>query len=125
MRGEKVLTEKSFDFATKIVKLCKLLGGDERSAERKELVMSKQLLRSGTCVGASIREGTVAESNNDFIHKMSVSLKECKKSMYWIELLHTTGYMTDDEFASIQQDAEKLIKMLTKVLADATKKGLK
>jgi len=85
---ENVIKDKSFDFALRIINLYKYL-----SEEKKEYVLSKQLLRSGTSVGANIRESEHAESKNDFIHKLSISLKEANESHYWIELLYKSDYI--------------------------------
>jgi four helix bundle protein len=75
--------------------------------------MSKQLLRSGTSIGANIRESFYAESKSDFIHKLAIAQKECNETLYWIELLYATNYLTKIEFESINIDAIELIKMLT------------
>ena len=94
---ENIIKNKSFDFALRIVKLYQYL-----SEQKKEFVLSKQLLRSGTSIGANIREADQAESKADFIHKLSISLKEANESEYWIELLYKSGYMEETHFISIQ-----------------------
>jgi len=88
-----IIKSKSFSFAVRIVHLYKFL-----SADKKEFVLSKQLLRSGTAVGAMVREAQNAESKADFIHKMGIAQKECDESLYWIELLKETNYLKEDEF---------------------------
>ena len=85
MKRENVIKEKSFDFALRIVKLYKYLQG------KKEFVLSKQLLRSGTTIGALVREAEQAESKADFIHKMAIALKEANETQYWLELLYQSG----------------------------------
>lgn len=90
------LKEKSFLFALKIIGVYKFL-----CEERKEFVMSKQLLRSGTSIGANIREAQNAQSKADFIHKLAVSQKECDESLYWIELLHQSNYLNENDFHAI------------------------
>ncbi len=95
-----VIKEKSFAFAIRIVKLYKHLTQREKE---KEFVLSKQLLRSGTSVGANVREATNAESTADFIHKLSIAQKECDETCYWLELLFATNYITEQEFNSIPQ----------------------
>ena len=74
--------------------------------------MSKQLLRSGTAIGALVREAQNAESSKDFIHKLSISQKECDESLYWLELLKATDYINDQEFGSLNNEATELLKML-------------
>lgn len=82
-------------------------------AEKQEYVMSKQMLRSGTSIGANIAEAFYAESNMDFVHKLSISLKEAGETIYWLELLHESDYLSGYEFESINNDAEEMIKLLT------------
>lgn len=101
------LKDKSFQFALKIVKLYTFL-----SEQKREYIMSKQLLRSGTSIGANIREAQNAQSKADFIHKLSISQKECDETLYWLELLHQSEYLTEKEFGSIHSDATELLKML-------------
>jgi four helix bundle protein len=101
-----ILKDKSFHFALKSIKLYKLL-----VEEKKEYVLSKQILRSGTSVGANIREAQNAQSKADFIHKLSISQKECDETMYWLELLNQSEYLSDVEFSSAYKDANELLKM--------------
>ena len=101
------LKDKSFQFALNIVKLYKHL-----TEEKREYIMSKQLLRSGTSIGANIREGQNAQSKADFIHKLSISQKECDETLYWLELLHQSGFLEEKEFTTIHGDANELLKML-------------
>ena len=114
---ESILAERSLLFAIRIVKLYKFL-----CAEHKEFVLSKQLLRSGTAVGALVREANHAESLADFIHKMSIALKECNESVYWIELLWRTDYLGIPEYESIQDDATQILKMLIASIKTAKSK---
>ena len=83
-----VIKEKSFSFALEVIQIYKKL-----SSEKKEFIMSKQLLRSGTSIGANIREAEYAQSKADFISKLSIALKEANEADYWIELLHISGYI--------------------------------
>jgi four helix bundle protein len=106
-----VIEEKSFAFVIRITRLYKLL-----ISERKEFVLSKQLLCSGTAIGALVREAQNAESKPDFIHKMGIAQKECGESIYWIELLKETEYINDNEFESIKDDAEQLLKILRSII---------
>jgi len=84
--------------------------------EKKEYVLSKQLLRSGTAIGALYREAEFAESKADFIHKLAIAQKECNESIYWLELLEASNYLTRTEFDSINTDAVELIKLLTSII---------
>lgn len=92
-----VVKNKSFDFAIRIVKLSQYLSG-----EKKEFTLSKQLLRSGTSIGAMVREAEHAESKNDFIHKFVIAQKEANKSAYWLELLYATDYLNKKVFEKYQ-----------------------
>lgn len=102
-----VLKPKSEDFALRIVKLSQYLNGNH-----KEYVMSKQLLRSGTGIGANIAEAHYAQSKPDFITKMTIALKETAETVYWINLLHKAGYLNKKQFQSINNDAEELLRLL-------------
>jgi len=108
---DNVLKIKSFALAIRIVKLYQFL-----SIEKKEFVLSKQLLRSGTSVGAIVREAEHAESKADFIHKMSIGQKEINETIYWIELLKETGYLTFNQHKSINNDATEIIKIITSII---------
>ena len=108
MSTDSVLLEKSMAFAVRIVKLNQYLENTKR-----EFVMSKQLLRSGTSIGANVREGIYGQSRSDFTAKMSIALKEAVETEYWLELLSRTEYITEKEYESIQADAGELAKMLT------------
>ena len=103
-----VLKDKSKAFAIRIIKLYQYL-----SEKKKEYVISKQLLRSGTAIGAMQREGEYAESKLDFIHKYAIAQKECSESIYWLELLYETSYLNIEEYNSIYANAEELMKLLT------------
>lgn len=101
-----ILNEKSFEFALMVVKTVQLL------TEKKEFVLSKQLLRSGTPVGALIREAKYAESKADFSHKLSIALKEANETLYWLKLLHKTEYLTLDKYSHLDADCNVLKAML-------------
>lgn len=109
--SESIVKDKSFKFSVRIINLYKLL-----TTERKEYVMSKQLLRSGTSIGANIREALNGESKADFIHKLAISQKECDESMYWLELLKETNYINEKEFNSIHTDAVELLKIIRSII---------
>ena len=107
---------KAFQFAIRIVNAYKHL-----SKEKKEFVLSKQLLRSGTSIGANIAEANGAISRADFRAKMSIAYKECLEVKYWLSLLKDTGYISQNAFASIYGDAEEISKMLWKILKTTNK----
>lgn len=106
-----IVKDKSFLFAIRVVKLFKHL-----SEQKREYVLSKQLLRSGTAIGALVREAEQAESNADFIHKLAIALKEANESEYWILLLKETDYLTEREAESICADLTELLKLLTSII---------
>jgi four helix bundle protein len=113
-----LLKDKSMNFAIRVVNLSKVL------RLRNEFIISKQLIRSGTAIGALIREAEFAESKPDFLHKLHISLKEANETQYWIELLFKTKYLTEDEYKSIFFDVNELVKMLvaiTKKLKESIK----
>ncbi|TZG00341.1 four helix bundle protein (plasmid) [Chryseobacterium panacisoli] len=109
-RKKNVLKDKSFSFAIRIINLYKYL-----SNSRNEYVLSKQLLRSGTAVGALIRESQNAESKADFIHKLAIAQKECDESIYWIELLYHTEYLSSNEYESIHNEAIEILKIIRSI----------
>lgn len=111
MMKENIVKNKSFGFAVRIVKVYQYL-----CEQKKELVLSKQLLRSGTSVGAMVREAEHAESKTDFKHKMAIAQKEINETIYWLELLKETEYLTSEQFESINSDAIEIIKLITSIL---------
>ena len=108
---EKAVRDKSFRFAIRIVELTKYL-----ESKKREFVLSRQLLRSGTAIGALVREAEHAESKADFIHKMSIALKEANETSYWLELLQEGEYIDPVSFKSIGANSEELIKLLTAIV---------
>ncbi len=113
---ENIIAAKSYAFAIRIVRLYKIL-----SAERREFVLSKQLLRSGTAVGALIKEAEHAQSKADFLNKMNVSLKEANEA-YRLMLLKDTGFISEQEYVSINNDCEELIKLLVSIVKTTKQK---
>ena len=107
MRKQNLLRDKSLAFAIRIVKFSNFLRED-----KKEYVLSKQILRSGTSVGASIRESENASSLKDFIHKLSIALKEADETQYWLELLYKSEIISNLIYESLDIDAEELVKLL-------------
>ena len=104
---ESILKEKSYAFAIRIVKLSQFL-----QTEKKEFVLSKQILRSGTAVGALIREAEYRQSKTDFIHKLSIALKEANETEYWLNILKDTGYIEEKLFISLSADCKELLRLL-------------
>ena len=110
MKGN-IIKEKTFAFGIRIVKLCKYL--DET---KREFILTNQLKRSGTAVGAMVMEAEHAESKKDFIHKMTIALKEANESIYWIQMLKAGEYISQKEFDSIHYDCEEIIKILAAIV---------
>jgi four helix bundle protein len=111
MTGKFVAREKSRAFALRVVKLCRFLQERDR-----EYVLSRQLLRSGTAIGALIREAEQAESRADFVHKLSIALKEASETAYWLDLLTESGYLDSVHGQSMMADTEELLKILTAII---------
>ena len=105
--SKNIIVDKSFDFAVRIVNLYKYL-----NHVKKEYVLSKQLLRSGTSIGANISESERGQSRADFFAKMSIALKEANETKYWLKLLYKTGYLNNAQFDSINADINELISIL-------------
>lgn len=102
-----ILKEKSFDFALRIIKLAKYLQNSH-----KEYIISKQIMRSGTAIGALVREAQYAQSKADFLHKLTIALKEANETEYWLLLLFESNYIDKQMFDSISPDIKELLKLL-------------
>lgn len=113
-----IVAEKSIAFAIRIVKAYKFL-----ITEHKEYVLSKQLLKSGTAIGALVRESEHAESKADFVHKMSIALKEANETDYWLFILKEADYLNENEYGSIRNDCDELIRLLVSIVK-TTKKSI-
>ena len=107
---ENVIVKKSFAFSVRIVNLNKYL-----SQAKREYVISKQIYKSGTSIGANIAEAQRAQSTVDFVAKMKIALKEASETQYWLQLLYETKYITDAEFTSIHNDLVEILKILTAI----------
>ena len=118
MKTDNIIVNKSKAFAIRIIKLYKYL-----CTEKKEFVLSKQLLRSGTSIGANVKEAIRGQSKDDFAHKMNISLKEASETEYWLELLFETDYITEQQFNSIIADCTELIKILTSIIKSSRREG--
>ncbi len=108
---DNIIFSKSYSFALRTIKAYKYL-----TEEKKEFVLSKQMLRSGTSIGAMVRESKFAQSKADFINKLSIGLKEANETLYWLELLHDSEYIDDKSFESIHNDCNELTSLLASIV---------
>ena len=115
--SESIIKKKSFELAILGVDFYKLL-----TLEKKEFIMSKQFLRSVTSVGAIIREAVNAQSKPDFIHKLSISQKECDETLYWLELLKETSYISKEEFNSLHPKCDEVLKIIRSIIITSKKR---
>ncbi len=111
------IVEKSLNFAVRIVNLSKYLRN-----KKKEYVLSKQILRSGTSIGANVAEAQHGQSTADFAAKMAISLKESNETLYWLTLLHKTNYLTNMQYESLCNDLKEILRLLTAICKTATNK---
>ena len=111
---ENITLEKSFDFAVRIVNMYKYI-----TSNKKEYILSKQLLRSGTSIGANITEAQRGQSKADFTAKMSIALKEAYETDYWLRLLYKTEYISTDEYQSVDKDIKEIISLLMSICKTA------
>lgn len=113
MKTNNLIVVKSFDFAVRIVNLCKYLQSD-----KKEYILSKQLIRSGTSIGANVNEAQAAQSRNDFISKLSIASKESRETKYWLDLLVETDYLSRESqnVKLLLDQNDELIKILTSII---------
>jgi four helix bundle protein len=117
---ENVVMSKSYVFALRIIKLYKYL-----IEEKREFVLSKQVLRSGTAIGALVKEAEHAQSKLDFINKMNIALKEANETDYWLNLLKDSNYIDNNSFTSIQLNCVELIRLLASIVKTSKKTGLR
>ena len=110
MAKDSVTLEKSKLFAVRVVRLYQYLAND-----KKEFVLSKQVLRSGTSIGSNLSEAIYGISKKDFLSKVFISLKECAETLYWLELLYKTSYITEQEYNSLNEDCTELVKLFTSI----------
>ncbi len=116
---DNIIKKLSYEFAIKIVTLYKLI-----SKDKNEYILSKQILRSGTSVGALVREAEQAESKADFIHKLSIALKEANETSYWLELLKDTEFISEKIFLEYKKDLDTLLKLLVSIIKTSKKNNL-
>ena len=117
--SENIIEKKSFTFAIRIVNLYKYLTSD-----KKELIMSKQLLRCGTSIGANVSEAEKGQSRADFTAKMNIALKEANETYYWLRLLNATEYLDNKMFESIENDIKELVAILTAICKKTNEKQI-
>ena len=113
------INELSFDFGCRMTRLFQFLTED---AEYKEYVQSKQIYRSGTSIGANVRESRHAQSDADFLSKMSIAYKEADETDYWLNMLHDNGYLDDDIFDSLNHDIQRILRILTSIVKTMNQK---
>ena len=118
MKKDNIIKEKSFEFALKIIVLYKHL------TEEKEFILSKQLLRSGTSIGANVEESTAAQSASDFIHKLSIASKEARETKYWLMLLQKSR-LVDYDYSIYLKEIEEIINILTSIIKTMQEKNSK
>ena len=109
--ADRIIEEKTLEFAVRIVKFYRYL-----VAEKKEYVISKQILRSGTSIGANVRESRNAQSSADFINKLNISLKEADETQYWLEVLYGSDFISKTEYDSINKDLKEIIAILVSIV---------
>jgi four helix bundle protein len=112
--------ELSYDFGCRITRLFQYLTED---AEYKEYVQSKQIYRSGTSIGANVRESKHAQSDADFLSKMSIAYKEADETDYWLNLLHDNGYINESQYESLKKDMDRILKLLTSIVKTMNQKA--
>jgi len=111
MKTDNIIRDKSYSFSLKIIKIYLTL-----TKEKKEFVLSKQLIRSGTSVGANVEEAIGAQSKNDFVSKISISYKEARETLYWLHLLTDSDFLNKQQSDTLIYDCEELLKILSSIL---------
>ena len=116
-KSDSIIAKKAYSFALEIIRLYKKL-----VADKKEFVLSKQILRSGTSIGANINEALAAQSKRDFVHKLSISLKEARETSYWLNLLKDSDFITSHEFDKLNTACNEIIKILNSIIITTKEK---
>lgn len=119
-KSDSIVGQKAYDFAILIIQIYK-----ELSSEKREFVLSKQLLRSGTSIGANINEAISSESKKDFVHKLSIALKESRETSYWLRLLSDSAFIEKDKFIIASDNCNQLIKLLNSIILTTKERYLK
>lgn len=117
VKSESIISTKSYAFALEVIKIYKYLYN-----EKKEFVLSKQLLRSGTSIGANINEAVSGQSKRDFVHKLSIALKEARETLYWLKLLTDSGYIELSNFDTLSRSCEEIIRILSSIILTTKEK---
>jgi len=117
---DNIIVKKSYSFALEIIRIYKLLIN-----EKKEYVISKQMLRSGTSVGANIHEAIASESKKDFIHKLGIAVKEARETSYWLNLLKDSDYVNGEQFKNLNSNCDQVIKILNSIILTTKERYLK
>jgi four helix bundle protein len=120
MKKDNLILEKSFEFSVRIVRLDQYLVRTFR-----EYDLPRQLLRSGTSIGANVEEAMAASSRKDFIGKLDIAEKEARETSYWLRLLHRTQYLTESEFESVYSDCQSILRILSKILVTTKESSLR
>ncbi len=107
---DNIIVQKSYAFALQVIQLYKSL------IDRKEFVLSKQILRSGTSIGANIHEAVASESKKDFVHKLGIAVKEARETSYWLNLLKDSDYITNDEFNNLNNSCDEIVRILNSII---------
>ena len=119
-RGKSPLHNKSYAFAKRIVNMVKYI-----DCPNKMISLTNQIFRSGTAIGALVREAEFAQSSSDFINKLHIALKECNETVYWLNLLYDTGFVSEKEYESMAIDSKELLALLISSLKTAKKRNVK
>lgn len=119
MKTESIIAGKAYSFALEIIKLYKCL------VEKKEFVLSKQVLRSGTSIGANINEAISAQSKGDFVHKLSISLKEARETSYWLNLLNDSNFINRNDYDKLIEGCREIIRILSSIIITTKEKYFK
>lgn len=119
-KSESIIVKKTYSFALEVVKLYKFL-----TNEKREFVLSKQFLRSGTSIGANVNEAISGQSKRDFVHKLSIALKEARETDYWLNLLKDSNYIEDKEFDPLNKNCTEIIKILSSIILTTKEKYFK
>lgn len=115
-KKDNIIIKKSYSFALDIINLYKSL------VDKKEFVISKQILRSGTSIGANINESAASESKKDFIHKLGIAVKEARETSYWLNLLNDSGYIASEQFSDLNEKCDELLRILNSIILTTKQK---
>lgn len=112
------ITKRSFDFALRVIKLCQFLN---KKYALESNILAKQLLRSGTSIGANVEEAQAGQSRSDFIHKMAIALKEARETNYWLRLLEASEILTKERLADLIKESEEIMKIIGAIVVSSKK----